>query len=472
MRTSIGLGLIGSSASREPTNALINTYFGTIVGVNQDEQLRVQRWWTRVVNAGLAGNTVDAALYRSTQNNIVTPKTIKLNDITTNGAPTWGVDGLNFVPGLNQIASFNCADSRPFSLAFDVVSSATGQPAAFATIAGMQNQLGGLTASNQLEMIDDAGFGAAAVVSNSGAKISNRATDIISSTCVSGNNPLRQTIVTTYDHAATPTVQIYVDGILAMTDNNAARTFQETNALNMVLMGSRFDAGFALFWSGVGSNIMLFNKVLSGSEINNITKAIRQLHYPPTNLVIDGDSFQAQRSDATFAFIGWHFRLMLKPFWAAYARLYSAAVGGIGVGNVIANFPTRVAPFVADGYTVTNSIYACGIGANDISAGMSSATLISNLNTIWVTAKAAPFKKVIAMTIGDNSTWTGPQQTVRAAVNTYIATAVSLGLVDAIFDLNTILGADTGAGNWGAGTHHPSAAGFQALADAFAGQFP
>lgn len=137
-------------------------------------------------------------------------------------------------------------------------------------------------------------------------------------------------------------------------------------------------------------------------------------------------------------------------------------INGLSLADAITNYPST-------GATQWNAAYARNIslfvgGANDIVTGATTQNVLDSIASFWALNVATGYLPIVC-TIIANGLFSGPQETIRLAVNTGIRAAYAAGrIADFAANVHYALPADTANTTYYYDTVHPTVLGGGILA--------
>lgn len=424
-----------SNLNAPATHPLAAAYFASAVpGLPAVQQRRINRMLTALKDAGIDSVLSDACFLRQGQNTeTAAPKTLQGVTGALDGTPPWTSDGI-LLDGSTQHGAWATPAVSAHTLILDLFGAASGQ-GSDAVPGGLANSVAIDTAASLLQL---AGTGSGLIYTRQGGTVTTTAAigDAGQAFCVHYYNPLQQVVAITNDNAVSPTIKVWVDGFLSLT--SAAANTQATSALNTVFVGARYrgSGSWDVPYKGGCAGWLLFNRVLTPTEVIAATVALRHLDDKAVNIVTYGDSLTTQLSDALRVVGNWPAQLLRTPLWAGRARLGNAANNGTTAASGVTNYAARVAQFAPTSEAVREGLFYCLYGTNDLIAGSAGATILASLKTIWRTARADGFK-VIALTVpaARQAGYTAAQEAERVTLNAGIVAAAGYE-TDAVIDLD------------------------------------
>ena len=222
----------------------------------------------------------------------------------------------------------------------------------------------------------------------------------------------------------------------------------------------------------VGSvlGVLVYNRELTSGEVASVQTFIESYYGGETStydkmVVMDGDSTTRGVGSGNLHYYGWPDQM--ARLFTNQPRYSKVAQGGQFAADAAFKAGTRTTDQLAWGSTYGTRTVTLLIGINDIATGGSSAATLEANITTWATAVRAADAgvKILGITILPYSALTGPQDTIRTTVNTWILGGGG-GVYDYTYDAAnaTNLTDSTNTTYYSADHLHPTAAGYAIIA--------
>ncbi|MCX6905539.1 MAG: SGNH/GDSL hydrolase family protein, partial [Verrucomicrobia bacterium] len=161
----------------------------------------------------------------------------------------------------------------------------------------------------------------------------------------------------------------------------------------------------------------VFDVALSQTQYDSVRRLYQTtlgsgLHFPPVNLVIEGDSLSAENGSLN----DYGIQLLAQPNWLGKFNKHNVAQGGEVAAQMLAEFPTQALPIAVE--SGRNFLFLWG-GANDIKRDYTAANIFATLTTYWQQARNAGFT-MVSFTILRTSSDTPDQIANRDVLNNLI----------------------------------------------------
>ncbi len=419
----------------------------------------------------------DAFFFRSGQQPSATaPKTLAGLTGVTAGTPVQSINGLA-LNGSSQNVYFNVTALDALTMLQDHEAVDTGQTSD-GVIFCATNAAGGVTTAAQMLKYSTT-FSAGGYCRQGGTTtVTSNQVDNGDNIYVSYNNGDPQVAFWSYDDAVSPTVVMGADGVINTTDS--AGNTQSTSALDRIYLGSWVVTGTpGLFWKGTIGSTWLYRRVLTEAETRTVTRAAHILDPRKYSFVVQGDSNSSKRADASRTSENWPDQLVQQNAGIkSFVRLVNHAHNGTLSSTGVTEFANRVAPYSPDGAAWIGGVYAQMYGTNDLLFSADTAAVIyARRKSMMDSALALGFVGCHMTVIASLSKsavgpFTGPQETIRVALNTAVADGYARGEFPYFCDLRLCNQLEDAVTEFFFDGFHPNVHGYKIIAEEVAAAVP
>jgi hypothetical protein len=272
-----------------------------------------------------------------------------------------------------------------------------------------------------------------------------------------------RSVVLTNDNAASPTMNVYVDGFLTNTKN--AGLFQATSTCTILDIGAyNQNSTRVQFGTTTCVALFVFNRVLTATEVAQVDRAMQWLMPETKVMVADGDSDVYMNPGGTGSNptpqTEWPY--VVYSAKAGQYRLVNASWNGLVVADAATRYTNMVRQFRPGGKWASG-VYLISTGINDLLAATSAATIWTGLQAALLLARGDGFRTV-CLTLPIQTGYTSAQNAQRGALNGLIRAGAGSSY-DVLVDADKIINSTAYAFD----TLHLTEAGYALIANAVAG---
>ena len=405
------------------------TDYVTLLGETPSDIYRIDQFFRALEDAGLDTSLVDGCFMRTTQNlsSGTSLKSIRGATATLVGTPSIGAKGM-VLDGSTQYGTWAVTSTKTGTASVNFKGVTSGQTSS-ATILCLQNSSGwssGAGTGTNIQMICNGTSTGYVFTGESGsvAVTDSWYEGTFSSLTLHPANPYEINYMVSNDNAASPTIKMYCNGQLIVTDSTG--NVQSTGNRDEMVIGCRRGnggvGGAGNFAKGTYTHWFLFNKVLSTTEAAAFHAACRWLDPRTKNKVYLGDSTSAWFFTKSTDSWPYQYEHMIGPSSAWHVNL---GINGYSASTLNGLYDTRVKPFRPGVNGVEQADLNIWLGINDINTGSTDSQVYTTLKALWAKAKNDGFT-VHVMTLMPGATYTVTTDGYRTALNTSILSDQSL----------------------------------------------
>lgn len=418
----------------------------------------------------------DAAFLRSNQQPSATsPVTLRGVTGASGGTPVMAAGGITYDGNDSSYWTF----AAPVT-AFTVVSELRGVTSGQTAIGALIQLTGSASPNTGTQMLTYTEAGASRVYSKQGATSSvsdnTNVGTILAPFLLDNWSAFECVAGLSYDGAATPTVQIAIDGIAEITD--ASGMTQCTSDLDrLVIAGQMTGAStFALQPKIRNTGWLLYSRVLTDAEFVIASRAIRMLDPRRNQLLAWGDSLSTNIGTESRAGDSWPLQFGSGSSWDAYLRVQVSAQGGKMSTWGSSNYGVSVTPWKPDGGVCDVSVMTVLFGTNDVySGGATGAAIAASILDVVALAKADGHYVILISCPPDNASMGGDPYDVDQLArwtDLHNAQVADQGLADAFLNLSDIDVIGEGVDAFWFNAYHFNAAGNKMISERIAALLP